>query len=111
MPYFKNEHHRSGGVSFGHEEAVALKIKDAGFTEFDKSQFKKITKGLLKKWAKTGVDTDLRTATTNLPNGSYIVQPAGSQGFPDILVKDFCGRFERKIGVWRPTDYNYEKFI
>ena len=93
MPYFKNEHHRSGGVSFGHEEAVATKIKGAGFKEFDKSNFKKVTKSLLKKWSKSGNDTDLQAATVGLPNGSYIVQPSGSQGFPDILVKDFCGRF------------------
>ena len=28
-----------------------------------------------------------------MPVGSYIVQPAGSQGFPDILVRDHNDRF------------------
>jgi hypothetical protein len=28
-----------------------------------------------------------------MPAGTFILQPAGSQGFPDILVKDFNDRF------------------
>lgn len=93
MPYFKNEHARSGGASFGHEEAVAEKIKAAGFTEVDKKQYPKVTKTLLKKWAETGDDVALRAATVGLPEGSYILQPAGTQGFPDVLVKDWGDRF------------------
>ena len=99
MPYFKNEAHKSGGSNFGHEEAVAEKIRSAGFTEISKSTYPKLTKTNLKKWAETGNDKEIRKATTGLfpqldmPNGSFIVQPAGSQGFPDILVKDYCGRF------------------
>ena len=93
MPYFKNEAHKSGGAVFGHEDAVAVKIKGAGFTEAQKTSYPKLTKGLLKKWAETGDDTALRKATDGLADGSYIVQPAGSQGFPDVLVKDFNNRF------------------
>jgi hypothetical protein len=93
MPYFKNEHARSGGAVFGHEAAVAEKIKAAGFSEVDKQLYPKLTKSLLKKWAENGNDQDLRAATAGLPDGSYILQPAGSQGFPDILVKDYGNRF------------------
>jgi hypothetical protein len=93
MPYYKNEHARSGGAVFGHEAAVAEKIKAGGFTEVDKKLYPKLTKGLLKKWAESSNDLDLRAATVGLPDGSYILQPAGSQGFPDILVKDFGNRF------------------
>lgn len=93
MPYFKNEHARSGGANYGHEEAVAEKIKTAGFTKIDRSEYPKLTKTLLKKWAVTGNDTDLRKATQGLPVGSYILQPAGTQGFPDVLIKDFNNRF------------------
>lgn len=92
MPYFKNEHHGSAGAKFGHEDAVALKIKTAGFTEVNISQFPKLTKKILKEWASTGNTTLITTVTVKLPPGSFIIQPAGSQGFPDILVKDFCGR-------------------
>jgi hypothetical protein len=93
MPYFKNEHARSGGAKYGHEEAVALRIKDAGFTEVDRANYPKLTKQLLKRWARTGDDTALREATQGLPPGSYILQPAGSQGFPDVLVLDFNNIF------------------
>lgn len=93
MPYFKNEAHKSGGAVFGHEEAVGNKIQDAGFKEEQKSSYPKLTKSLLKKWSHDADDTNLRKALVNMPNGSFIVQPAGSQGFPDILVRDFNDRF------------------
>jgi hypothetical protein len=93
MPYFKNEQAQSGGAKYGHEDAVALRIKDAGFTAVSKDQYPKITKSMLKKWARTNDDTALRKATVGLPQGSYIVQPSGSQGFPDILVLDFNDLF------------------
>jgi hypothetical protein len=93
MPYFKNGQAKSGQVVHGHEDAVADKIKAAGFSEILKTSYPKLTKGLLRKWVRSGDDTDLRTATTGMAVGSYIVQPAGSQGFPDILVLDFNNRF------------------
>jgi len=93
MPYFKNEHARSGGATYGHEDAVAERIRSAGFAEVDKKAFPKITKSLLKKWAADGDDTELRKVTQNLPVGTFILQPAGTQGFPDVLVKDFNDRF------------------
>lgn len=93
MPYFKNETAKSAGAHYGHEEAVAIRIRDSGFTEQDKSLYPKLKKGLLKKWAETGIDADLRRVTAGMPQGTFILQPAGSQGFPDILVKDFGDRF------------------
>jgi hypothetical protein len=92
MPYYKNENARSGEVVHGHEAAVALRIKDLGFTEVHSSQFKKL-KSILKKWARSGDDSDLRKATAGIKPGSYILQPSGTQGFPDILVLDFNNRF------------------
>jgi len=93
MPYFKNENARSGGAVYGHEDAVAVKIREAGFVEVQKTAYPKLKKGLLRKWAETGDDTELRKATKGLPTGTFILQPAGSQGFPDILVKDDNDRF------------------
>lgn len=93
MPYFKNENARSGGAKNGHEDAVAVKFREAGFTELPKTSYPKLTKSLLKKWASTGDDTDLREATKGMPHGSFILQPAGTQGFPDALVLDFNNRF------------------
>ena len=93
MPYYKNDNARSGTTVAGHEDAVGVKIKEAGFTEVQKSDHPKLTKSILRKWAESGDDSALRKAATTLANGSYIVQPAGSQGFPDILVRDFNDRF------------------
>jgi len=93
MPFYKNENARSGSADYGHEAAVAVRIKSAGFTEYQKENFPKLKKGLLKKWAESGNDIDLRKVTAGLPVGTYILQPAGSQGFPDVLVKDFNDQF------------------
>lgn len=94
MGYYANQNARSGGADYGHERAVAEVLKANGFTEADRALYPKLTKGLLKKWS-GGDAKALATLTqmlATLPSGSIIVQPAGSQGFPDILVKDFGGR-------------------
>lgn len=93
MPYYKNEQHKSGGADFGHERAVGEHIEAAGFVEVARSTYPKLTKGLLKKWAEGRGDADLRKVTAGMPEGTFICQPAGSQGFPDILVKDWGDRF------------------
>ena len=93
MPYFKNDHARSGSNVHGHEDAVAEKIKNSGFAEEQKTSYPKLSKSILRKWAESGKTDDLETILALMPAGSYIVQPAGSQGFPDILVKDFGGRY------------------
>jgi hypothetical protein len=93
MNYFRNEHACSSGAHFGHEEAVAERVKQAGFVEVSKAAYPKLTKTLLKKWAETGDATHLSQVLATLQNGTYILQPAGSQGFPDILVKDFSGAY------------------
>lgn len=92
MPYFKNEHARSGQVAHGHETAVAQRLLEAGFEEVSNTKYK-ITKKIIKNWIKTKDDTQLRKVTNGLNSGSYIVQPANSQSYPDILVKDFNDRF------------------
>lgn len=89
MPYYKNDHSVSGSVSHGHEDAVAVRLTDASFTEEDKTKYPLLSKSLLKAWVETGDDTELRNATKGMPVGTFIKQPAGSQGLPDILVKDF----------------------
>jgi len=93
MPYFKNAHAQSGSVTHGHETAVADVLSQHGFTSLPKSAWPKLTKSLLRTWAETGDSAALVQATVGMPPGSFIVQPAGSQGFPDILVLDTNQRF------------------
>lgn len=93
MPYFKNDHARSGTAIHGHEDAVADKLLAAGFKEEQKVNYPSLKKSLLKKWAETGDEKLLRKATQHMPVGTFIKQPAGSQGFPDVLVLDFNNKF------------------
>lgn len=93
MPYFKNDRAQSGITTHGHEDAVASKLSNASFQEEQKTNYPLLSKGLLRNWSDTGNETELRNATINMPLGTYITQPAGSQGFPDILVRDFNDRF------------------
>ena len=93
MPYYKNDNARSGQTVAGHEAAVGLRVEEAGFTEVNRSAYPKLSKSILKKWSKTGNAGQLEQVLSTLPNGSYILQPAGTQGFPDLLVKDFSGKY------------------
>lgn len=93
MPYFKNEHARSAKTKMGHEDAVAQQIADSGFSQFFLHQKIKNIKRLIKSWVETGKTTDMSLALADMPSGSYILQPAGTQAFPDILVRDFSGAF------------------
>lgn len=90
MPYFKNQHQTSAGAVHGHEDAIAQKFRESDFAEY-KTENK--LNGDLREWANTGDERKLRKATEDMPNGSFILQPGGTQSFPDILVKDFDGRF------------------
>lgn len=92
MPYFKNEAAKSAGAEYGHEDAVATRLVVAGFKAVEKSAFPKLRQAMLKKWAASGDATELEAAMTDMPAGTFILQPAGSNSFPDILVKDFGGR-------------------
>jgi hypothetical protein len=92
MPYYKNESTRSGVVINGHEDAVAIKLIDAGFSEKLKTSYQGLSKGVMREWADSCDDTILAAIVKSMPNGTFIRQPGGSQGLPDILVKDFNGR-------------------
>jgi hypothetical protein len=97
MPYFRNDAVRSAENVKGHEEMVARQFSKAGFSEYDCSaDFRK--KGrtpfkTLKEWARTKDETNLRIIARDMPLGSYALQPAGTQSYPDILVRDFNDKF------------------
>jgi hypothetical protein len=116
MPYFKNDSSRSGKVSKGHEDAIALRLTDAGFTEVKThhqnktSTIPKLLKEVMKDWIDTDLDPNFLLEKTdkeykrvkdahktrrfkNMPLGTFITQPCGSNSFPDFLIRDFDGRF------------------
>ena len=93
MPYFKNQHAQSQTHTHGHERAVADKLVANGFTEVNRKTYPKVKKDILKKWVETNDDTKLKTVTVGILPGSFILQPANSQSYPDILVYDFTNRY------------------
>lgn len=92
MPYFKNENARSGDFVPGHEEAVALVLERHGFVRYTQKDVPQLQKKHLKNWWNNGFGDQLDELLEDLPPGSFVLQPGGSQSFPDILVKDFNGR-------------------
>ena len=115
MPYYKNDSQRSGKVSKGHEDAIALRLIEAGFSEVKTyhqnktSNIPKLLKEVLNEWIETDLDPNFLQEKTdkeysskhsyktrrfkNMPLGSFIAQPCGSNSFPDFLIRDFDGRF------------------
>ena len=92
MPYFKNQHARSGTTDHGHERAVADVFKAHGFVEHPRDSYPKLKKGTFKKWLDNNNPAEVLSVTKDLPNGTFILQPAGTQSFPDVLLKDTDGR-------------------
>ena len=103
MPYFKNEAARSGTVKHGHEHALALVLSSNGFQHITGI---KTSKYLGKKY------DDQDWVASNYPDltpGSFAVQPAGANNFPDFLIRDTCGRFllmEAKSGNGTGISWN-----
>jgi len=93
LPYFKNEHAHSGKYTQGHEQVVSKVLTHSGFKEIHRSKFPKLKKNILKKWEETEDISILNNVLPDMEEGSYILQPAGTQSFPDILLKDFGSRF------------------
>ena len=93
MGYYKNENARSGDYNPGHEDAVAAVLTKCGFEGFVQKDFPKLQRKHLKEWWDNEFGDQLDKILANMPDGSFILQPGGSQSFPDLLVKDFDGKF------------------
>lgn len=94
MPYFENERARSGKTINGHEDAIAVRFTDHGFEHLANDEYPTLGKTLVHAWAKTNHDPDfLREEFGSMPLGSFIEQPAGTQSFPDFLLRDFNDSF------------------
>ena len=59
-------------------------------------------KALLRAVASSNKQAELELLCGDMPPGTYVHQPAGSQSFPDFLIRDFSGTFivvEAKSGA------------
>ena len=118
LPYFKNYHATSGIRVNGHEDAVADLLVQNGFIKEVNKNFPKLKDGMIKEWEKSNFDPNFITNLSDtkyktkpnktfgmMPKGSFLLQPTGSQNFPDFLIRDFDGRFiiiEAKSGKKGP---------
>jgi len=92
MKYFKNQHARSGGASYGHERAVADVLVACGFTERSVKAFQGLAKKHFKLWLDQDDISDVESKLSGLAPCEFVLQPAGSQSFPDIVLRDTNGR-------------------
>ena len=92
MGYYKNEDARSGDYQPGHEDAVADVLESHGFQRFEQKDVPQLKRGHLKIWWENGFGDELDDVLADLPDGCFVLQPGGTQSFPDVLVKDFNGR-------------------
>jgi hypothetical protein len=92
MKYFKNQHARSGGANYGHERAVADVLIASGFAERSVEDFNGLAKKHFKSWLDQGDMTAVQSNLVGLAPGEFVLQPAGSQSFPDIVLRDTNGR-------------------
>jgi len=104
MPHYSNQNAGSGTKINSHEDAIKLKLNEAGFVEANQftthftkkgkkikvKTFQLLTKKTL-NIANASLDRQekLSQLVSSLPRGSYISQPLSSQSFPDFLIRDF----------------------
>lgn len=93
MGYYKNENARSGDYNPGHEDAIADVLVRFDFKKFVKDDFPKLQRKHLRQWWDGGFGNQLDLILADMPKGSFILQPGGTQSFPDLLIRDFNGRF------------------
>lgn len=128
MPHWANQHSGGRARVDSHEEELANELVKAGFTQ--DIQLSKVTgaNGKSKKVLKypklkkqnllkaldlsgTSKQAAIDALVPGMVAGTFIRQPAGSQSFPDFLIKDFSGSYvvvEAKSGsgtgpVWNDS--------
>lgn len=112
MPHYANDHAGSGVKENSHEDQLANLLVKCGFTKIDlMSGVKTFAKGkrkgqsvaaklfpfLGRKSLKQAIESKftqdrIADLVHGMPNGSFIMQPGGSQSPPDFLLRDFSGK-------------------
>lgn len=117
MPHYANAASSGKARYDSHEEALCAVFESNGYKRIEQFSmgtnrngrtvklltYPKLKKGaLLRAVASANKQAELEALCGDMPPGSYIHQPAGSQSFPDFLIRDFSGVFvvvEAKSGA------------
>lgn len=117
MPHYANAASSGKRRYDSHEEALCAVFESNGYTPIEQFSmgvnrngrtvklltYPKLKKGaLLRAVASANKQAELELLCGDMPLGTYIHQPAGSQSFPDFLIRDFSGVFvvvEAKSGA------------
>ena len=117
MPHYANAASSGKRRYDSHEEALCGVFESNGYKRIEQFSMgtnrngktvKLLTypklkkKALLKAVASPDKQAELELLCGDMPPGTYIHQPAGSQSFPDFLIRDFSGTFiviEAKSGA------------
>jgi len=87
LPYHKNDHSTSGKREDRHEYVIADVLSKHGFKQHV------LSKNIKRKDMAAFKKTEDPSVLPDIPPGSYVVQPCGSQSYPDLLVRDFDGTY------------------
>ena len=87
LPYHKNDHSTSGKREVRHEHVVADVLERQGFKPVTLA--KNIKREVMKAYKKN----DDPSILPDIPAGTFIVQPCGTQSYPDMAVRDFNSQF------------------
>ena len=101
MPYYKNDAAGSGKGYSRHEDALAEVLKRNGFGKYIPT--KKLEKKKAERWQEHPKES------ADMPIGTFIEQPFGSQSSPDFIIKvskDFVIFLEAKSSTTTAPTYN-----
>jgi hypothetical protein len=114
MPHYANQNAGSGVKHNSHEDALAAELVKVGFVYIPQEgtrltrptkknpngriaktkTFPKLSRDSLKAAiASTNRQVEISKLVPGMKHGQFIQQPAGSQSFPDFLIRDFSGTF------------------
>lgn len=87
LPYHKNDHSTSGKREDRHEYVVAESFVKHGFTQVS------LSNNIKRKDIQSFKKTEDSSVLPDILPGSIVLQPCGSQSYPDILLRDFDGTY------------------
>lgn len=91
MGYYKNQAARSGITIHGHEDSIADRLIEAGFT---KETNHPTSAKLIEAISSDNRQGEILKIFSKMTPGSFLQQPCGGNNFPDFLIRDIDGTYK-----------------